>query len=497
MRVKHFAILHIVLIIASAYAVAAQVATPKLEGNWLATVEAGGAKSRIALKIEKSGDGYAAKFDSVDQGFTDLPIDSIVLDGNKVSFSAAKFGVNYEGTLNEASDEISGTSKQGPGAIPLVFKRIAVVPNASRAQDPKKPYPYDEEEVTYRNEKDNVKFAGTLTVPRGAGPHPAVLLITGSGAQDRNETVAGHRPFLVLADHLTRNGIAVLRVDDRGVGGTDIGSLSATSENYAQDVLAGVGFLKQRKEIDRKMIGLIGHSEGGMIAPMAAARSQEVSFIVLLAGLGQRGEDVIYTQIELIQKAQGTHVDTIRHTITLMRTINAIVKAETDGKRIEERINEEIAAYDRTLGDLQKKLLEPAVAIVKASMPIYKMPWFRYFITFDPLPVLKNVKVPVLALNGELDLQVAWKENLDLIGAGLKAGRNQDVTIKAFPKLNHLFQTSQTGLLSEYKQIEETMSPEVLKTVSDWILSRTVQKSGAGDGTRTRNFQLGKLTLYH
>jgi pimeloyl-ACP methyl ester carboxylesterase len=469
-------VLYFVLIITTALAVAAQVSTPNIEGNWLGTLEFGGAKLRLVLKIEKSANSYAAKFDSLDQGATNLPIDSIVLEGNKLTFSAAKFGLNYEGTLNQAGDEITGTFKQGPTVAPLTFKRIAAIPKFNRPQEPKKPYPYDEEEVSYRNEKDNIKIAGTLTVPRGGGKYPAVLLITGSGSQDRNETIAGHHPFLVLADHLTRNGIAVLRVDDRGVGGTDLGSLSVTSENFAEDVLAGVNFLKQRKEIDPKMIGLIGHSEGGMIAPMVAARSKDVSFIVLLAGPGQRGEDIIYTQTEMIHKAQGTHADTIRHFNALTKRSIAIVKTETDEKRIEQKINDDIAAYAATLDDLQKKLFEPAAAAVKAVMPMYKTPWFRYFVMFDPQPVLKNVKVPVLALNGELDLQVAAKENLDLIGAGLKAGGNEDVTIKVFPKLNHLFQTSQTGMLSEYGQIEETISPEVLKTVSDWILGRTVQK---------------------
>ena len=457
-------------------AVAAQVSTPNIEGNWLATLDIGGVKLRLVLKVEKSANGYAAKFDSPDQGATDLPIDSIVLDGNKLTFSAAKFGITFDGTLNQSGDEISGTFKQGTTEIPTIFKRVAEAPKLNRPQDPKKPYPYDEQEVSYRNEKDNIKIAGTLTLPRGGGPYPAVLLITGSGSQDRNETIAGHRPFLVLADHLTRNGIAVLRVDDRGIGGTELGSLSATSENYAQDVLAGVNFLKQRKEIDSKMIGLIGHSEGGMIAPMAAARSKDVAFIVLLAGPGQLGEDIIYTQTELIHKAQGTPPDTLAHILSLSRRINAIVKTETDGKRIEQRINEEIAAYDGTLSDVQKKQFEPAAAAVKTFMPMYKTPWYRYFITFDPRPVLKNVKIPVLALNGEHDLQVAWKENLDLIAAGLKTGGNEDVTIKAFPNLNHLFQTSATGLLSEYNQIEETISPEVLKTVSDWILRRTTQR---------------------
>jgi uncharacterized protein len=465
-----------ILLIASTLAVVAQVATPNVEGNWLGTLDVGGAKLRLVLKVEKSANGYAAKLDSLDQGAKDLPIDSIVLDGNKLTFSAAKFGITYDGTLSQTGDEVSGTFKQGPNEIRLIFKRVAEAPKVNRPQDPKKPYPYDEQEVSYRNEKDNIKIAGTLTLPRTGGPHPAVLLITGSGSQDRNETIAGHHPFLVLADHLTRNGIAVLRVDDRGVGGTDIGSPAATSENFAEDVLAGVNFLKQRKEIDPKMIGLIGHSEGGMIAPIAAARSNDVAFIVLLAGPGQRGEDIIYTQTELIHKAQGTPPETLAHIIALSRRINAIVKAETDGKRVEQRINEDIAAYVGTLNDVQKKQFEPAAAAVKAFIPMYKTAWYRYFITYDPGPVLKNVKVPVLALNGEHDLQVAWKENLDLIAASLKSAGNNDVTIKMFPNLNHLFQTSPTGLLSEYNQIEETMSQEVLKTVSDWILRRTAQK---------------------
>lgn len=474
------AFLHFALIIAAVVTVRAQVPGHNVEGNWLATLDVNGVKLRLVLKVQKSPDGYppgyVAKLDSLDQGATDLPVDSVVLDGNKLTFAASKFGISYEGTLNEAGNEVSGTFKQGPGSAPMIFKRVAELPGFNRPQEPKKPYPYDEEEVSYRNQKDNIKIAGTLTVPRGGGKYPAVLLITGSGSQDRNETVAGHRPFLVLSDYLTRNGIAVLRVDDRGIGGTELGSLSATSENYAGDVLAGVEFLKQRKEINPAMIGLVGHSEGGMIAPMVAARSKDVAFIVLLAGLGQKGEDVIYTQTELIQKVQGTSAEITTQNLALSRRINAIVKSETDEKRVEQRINEDVVAYEGTLSLAQKESFETVAAGVKTYMPMYKSAWYRYFIMFDPLPVLKNVRVPVLALNGELDLQVAWKENLDSISAGLKAGGNKDVTIKAFPKLNHLFQTSQTGLPSEYSKIEETMSPEVMKTVSDWILQRTVRK---------------------
>src|SRR6185503_7428449 len=253
-RRKQMRLITLALLLIIASAVVAQTQTQNVEGNWLGTLDVG-APLRLALKVKKSENGYTAKLDSLDQGANDLPIDSITLDGNKLTFSAEKLDINYEGTLNEAGNEIKGTFKQGTNSFPLVFKRTAEVVKLNRPQDPKSPYPYDEEEVSYRNEKDNIKIAGTLTLPRGSGPYAAVLLITGSGSQDRNETIAGHRPFLVLADYLTRNGIAVLRVDDRGMGGTDLGSLTVTSENFAEDVLDGVNFLKQRKEIDPKMIG--------------------------------------------------------------------------------------------------------------------------------------------------------------------------------------------------------------------------------------------------
>lgn len=451
----------------------AQNESGNLEGNWLATLDVGGTKLRLVLKIQKTADGYTAKFDSVDQAATDLPVDSVSLNGNKMSFVAAQFGMRYEGTLNDKGDEITGTFKQGTGSTPMIFRRIGAAPTLNRPQDPKKPYPYNEEEVSYRNVKDNVKLAGTLTLPRTPGPHPAVILISGSGSQDRNETVYGHRPFLVLADHLTRNGIAVLRLDDRGVGGSDLGSLSATSENYAEDVLAGIQFLKGRKEINAKKIGLIGHSEGGMIAPMVAVRSKDLAFIVLLAGLGQRGEDVVTTQTELMQKAQGADADTIARGTALLKKLHTIVKIENDENRREQLVKEEIARHVGAMNETQRKAFASIESSIRALMPMYRLPWLRYFLTFDPAPVLRRVKVPVLALNGELDLQVAWRENLDLVAAALKEGKNKDYTVKAFPRLNHLFQTSKTGLISEYGQIEETTSPEVLKTISDWIIKRT------------------------
>jgi pimeloyl-ACP methyl ester carboxylesterase len=444
-----------------------------VEGNWLGTLDINGTKLRLVLKVSKSADGtLTAKMDSPDQGATDLPIDEIAQKDKAVSFSAAKFGLSYEGTLDAKGDEITGTFQQATLNLPLVFKRTGEIEKPKRPQTPQKPFPYNEEEVFYKNAKDNVRLAGTLTVPREGKKHPAVILITGSGAQDRDETIFGHKPFLVLADYLTRRGIAVLRVDDRGIGGSERGSLTATSENFAEDVLAGIEFLKSRKEINAKRIGLIGHSEGGMIAPMVAARSKDAAFIVLMAGLGQTGADVIYTQTVRIQKAQGASEFVTAETLKALENAMAVLKSETDNKLAAELINEALAKQKSGLSEARQKEFEPVEKTIKSQIPMYVSAWFRYFVAFDPQPVLKKVKVPVLAVNGENDLQVASKENLDLIAAALKAGGNKKVTIVSFPKLNHLFQTSQTGLPAEYQKIEETISPPVLETISDWILKR-------------------------
>jgi pimeloyl-ACP methyl ester carboxylesterase len=450
-----------------------------LEGNWLGAIEVSGVKLRLVLKITKNGETFTAKLDSIDQGAKDLPIDSITRTEKTVNFSSAKLGMSYEGTLNEKGDEITGALKQGAGTLPLNFKRTLGEISTRRRQDPQKPYPYNEQEVSYKNVKDDVKLAGTLTLPRAEsnsnGKFPAVLLITGSGSQDRDETMLGHRPFLVLADYLTRRGIAVLRVDDRGVGGSDAGSRSATTENYVGDVLTGVEYLKSRKEINSKEIGLIGHSEGGIIAPVAAVRSNDVAFIVMLAGSGQAGDDLIVTQIALLDKASGADAETIARAVDLQKSLVAIIKSEPDDKLAAQKINEMLAARQSKMNEQELQLFTPVAANIKAQMPLLLSAWYRYFLSYNPRPTLEKVKIPVLALDGDNDVQVAPKINLDLIAAALKNGGNKDYTIKSFPKLNHLFQTSVTGSPSEYSQIEETIAPQVLETISDWILRRVVK----------------------
>jgi pimeloyl-ACP methyl ester carboxylesterase len=367
--------------------------------------------------------------DVPDQGASNLPIDSISTQGESFHFEAKNLGLKYEGKLNAESSEISGQLTQGPGVYPLTFKRTEKVPTLGRPQDPKKPYPYSEEEVVYENKADGVKLAGTLTLPRTKGPFPAVVLITGSGAQDRNETIAGHRPFLVLADHLTQLGIAVLRVDDRGVGGSSLGALTATSENYAGDVLAGVEFLKNRSEINPRQIGLIGHSEGGIIAPMAAARSKDVSFIVLMAGTGLPGDYVIQLQTELLLRAQGASDEGVKLTLDLFEGVFAILKNKDDSATAEKQIREMLATQTAAMTEAQRKGIAQILTTIDTQLKqFYLTEWFRFFLRFDPRPTLKKVQIPVLALNGEKDLQVAAKENLAAIDAALNEGGNKDHT---------------------------------------------------------------------
>ncbi|MEP6901991.1 MAG: alpha/beta hydrolase [Actinomycetota bacterium] len=448
-----------------------------IEGNWLGTLEVSGIELRLVLKVSKSGpDALAAKLDNIDQGINDLPIDEISQKDNSVQFDTKKLGLNFEGTLNAKGDEISGIFKQGANSFPLIFKRIAEIPRIARPQDPQKPYPYGEEEVSYENKQDGVKLAGTLTLPRNEEKHPAVILITGSGSQDRNETVVGHHPFLVLADYLSRRGIAVLRVDDRGVGGSSLGSPNATSENYAGDVLSGIEYLKSRQEINQKQIGLIGHSEGGMIAPLVAVRSKDVAFIVLLAGPGQTGEEIIYAQNELIVKSNVTNPILAAQIMIAVKNMLAILKSDAENRLVEQRISEAFAKQSSEMSEDQKKAFASVQASMKTQLPAMMSAWYRYFLAYNPRQTLEKVTIPVLALNGENDTQVSAKENLPLIANALKIGGNKDYSIKSFPKLNHLFQTSQTGLADEYGKIEETIAPTVLETISDWIFKETSNK---------------------
>jgi pimeloyl-ACP methyl ester carboxylesterase len=285
------------------------------------------------------------------------------------------------------------------------------------------------------------------------------VLITGSGAQNRDEEIFGHKPFLVLADHLTRHGIAVLRYDDRGVGKSTGNFATATSEDFAADAWAAWQALAARPEIDRVRIGLVGHSEGGIIAPMLAAAHPEIAFVVMLAGTGVPGDQVMLRQAAAIMKASGASDDAIAANTTLQQQVFAILREEKTTARIVERLQAISVPGSK----------EASAALVKQS----SSPWFRFFATYDPAPALTKVRCPVLALAGQLDLQVLPAQNLPAIGAALKQGGNQRHTVLELPGLNHLFQPAKTGLPAEYAQIEETMAPAALDTVTTWIRQQT------------------------
>jgi len=346
-----------------------------------------------------------------------------------------------------------------------------------RSQEPTGPFPYYSEDVKFENNVDKISLAGTLTLPKKEGVFPVVILISGSGPQDRNEELMGHKPFLVLADHLTRKGIAVLRFDDRGTAESTGNFKTATSVDFARDVESAVKYLQTRKEINKKQIGLIGHSEGGIIAPMVAAASKDIHFIVLLAGTGIRGDQLLLLQQELIGKASGISDADLQKTKAINKGVfDIILKSNND-----QSLKNELTTYlGRSMKDIPESVKPAGMNendYVKLQVNQLTIPWMNYFIKYDPAPTLEKVRCPVLAINGEKDLQVPAKINLEAIGYALKKGGNKKVTTKILPGLNHLFQECTTGSPSEYAKIEQTFSPVALDEITNWILnqSRTSQ----------------------
>jgi len=342
----------------------------------------------------------------------------------------------------------------------------------NRPQEPKAPFNYNSEEVIFTNAKaENIKLAGTLTLPKNVKKPPVAILINGSGAHDRDCNIMGHKPFLVIADYLTTNGIAVLRFDERGTAKSEGNYSKATTFDLASDVEAGITYLKTRKDINNKKIGLIGHSEGGAIAPIIASKSKNVKFIVLMAGPGVRGDKIMYTQNEKILPLYGYSDEALEIQLELNSTFYNII-LEEENNNINTKIDEYIENYLTENKDSKTLPYILNETNKKQFGKIYANPWLREFIRFNPKPFLIKTKCPVLAINGDKDLQVLSKLNLNAIESALKTAKNKDVTIKEFKSLSHLFQTAETGMPNEYGTIEETIAPQVLETIKDWILKR-------------------------
>lgn len=441
----------------------------EIDGAWLGALDVPpGIRLRLVFHLASSAKGLTATMDSLDQDARGIPVPSATRTGSAIVFDMPNIGGRFQGQVADNAATIAGTWSQGGNSFPLTLSRVtdSSTLHLSRPQEPKRPYPYRDEEVTYENPAAGIKLAATLTIPHGKGPFPAALLITGSGPQDRDEAIMGHKPFLVLADYLTRHGIAVLRADDRGTGKSGGDFARATSVDFAADAEAGVAYLEGRSEIDPHKVGLIGHSEGGIIAPMVAGRNHDVAFIVLMAGTGVPGDLVVVEQVRTMNAASGVTGDRLAELTARHREIVEVFKSERDEATFAQKVRERMA------GKLPQAEIDTAIARSKG-------PWARYFIEYDPAPALRKVTCPVLALIGEKDTQVSPVQNLPAIRAALQASGNKDFETAELPGLNHLFQSARTGAPAEYGQIEETISPIALDKIAKWIAARELPRSSA------------------
>ena len=432
-----------------------------LEGTWQGAFQSGNMRFRLQLHISHDeAKKLTGTFDSLDQAVNGLPMSKLSEQNGAVHFEIDMVSGVYEGTLNAARNGIAGKWAQNQDSVALEFKRSDEVLELRRPQDPPKPYPYKEEEISFANKNGTAKLSGTLTIPQGTGPFPAALLISGSGPQNRDEFLAGHRPFLVIADSLTRKGIAVLRYDKRGIGKSTGNFATATTDDFAADAESALAYLKTRKEVAPGKTGALGHSEGALIAPILGEEGG-VAWVVLLAGPAQTGEKIMLAQSQAIASTAGMPAAQVAQSLDFDKKAYALVREEKDQTTLEKKIAAMVVSSGMTPDQLP--------ASVAAQIHMLSSPWFRYFLDYDPLPALQKVKCPVLALDGERDLQVSAKDNLPLIQKTLEDAGNKDVTTKALPELNHLFQHAESGTPIEYGTIEETISPEVLQMIADWI----------------------------
>ena len=439
-------------------------------GDWKGVLDAGSQKLRLVIHISRHPDGsLAGTLDDPDQGSTGMPIDSLWTSEDTLRAMILHGSARYVGALDAGSNRIRGLWSQSGLSFPLDLGRDA--PDArERPQDPVPPFPYTAEDTTVTDLSANVQLACTVTTPPGQGPFPAVLMITGSGPQDRNESMVGHRPFLVLADHLTRHGFVVMRCDDRGTGASTGVFDGATTADFVADARAELASLRSRTDVDKRRVGLIGHSEGALIAPWIAASDPNVAFIVMLAGPGIPGDSLTVLQVEAVLRASGASDSAIAEQCTFQRQLLARVTAGGDSSAMARDLGETLATHLRAQPGVDSAAVGGLVA---AGVQKVLSPWYRAFIQHDPRPDLRRTRCPVLAMNGSLDVQMPPAQNLRAIAQALEAGGNSDVRTIEMPGLNHLFQTAKTGLMAEYGAIDETFAPTALDTLTAWLVAHS------------------------
>ena len=424
----------------------------------------------IIVHVTKDAGGhYGATLESPDQGSFVLPADKVAADADHFSFTIAKIGGSFAGSWNAERNGWVGTWTQGQ-ALPLVLSpmasRAAALAPAKRPQEEAiaaGPRPYRQEVVSFAGAGAEVRLTGTLGIPDGAGPFPAVVLICGSGPETRDEEVMGHKVFLVLADALNRRGIAVLRYDKRGVGESAGNYATATFTDFAADAESALRFLMSRPEIAPDRIGLVGHSEGGAVAPMVAVRDSSARFVVLMAAPGMRIGQLLRLQTAKIAKASGASDADIARRLTFFDKLYVDLAAAKGDEQAQAVAKADVA---QAVAD---KIVPAAGA--DALVKLVTGSWAREAFAYDPVPALRQLKTPVLALNGSLDLQVPAEEDLGPIRAALQD--NPRATIVELPNLNHLFQTAKFGTPAEYGEIEETLAPAALKMIADWVVAHS------------------------
>lgn len=463
-----------------------EVDAPAPKETWQGEINAG-IKLKVQVRVvqDLTTNTEVVYFDSLSQGVSGLKA-TMTKDAGKLILEVPAVKGRFEGELGEDETKATGLWAQGLIKLPLELTKtdeVAEPDTIKRPQHPTEPYDYKVEQVTFDSKDAGVKLAGTLTMPAPSSSDStssnkaklmAAILISGSGPQDRDETLLGHKPFLVIADHLTKQGIAVLRFDDRGTGESTGDHSAATTMHFANDVRGAIAYLRARPEIDRAKIGLIGHSEGGLIGPLVTAEDHEVAFIVMLAGPGVNGEKIILNQTAAIARAAGESEAMVDlQEKQLPQVINAI-KTGADQARINELVTnfaKEVQKQAAIDGDETSPNADDLEALLLTGYERMQTPWFRYFLTYEPIPALVKTTCPILSLIGEKDLQVDPKLNMEPLQAAIRKAGHPKSECKELPGLNHLFQVCQTGALDEYQSIEQTFAPSALRQISDWLLS--------------------------
>ena len=445
------------------------------EGIWEGKVNVGMDLRVIFTLKQVENLGFTVTMDLPDNGVKGIVSEDVIVNNDSLVINIKEFRGSYSGKLINQSS-ITGYWKQGTRTA-LQLHKVDKVLVTYKPQTPLPPFSYRSEDVIYSNKNGSIQYGATLTTPFGEGPFPAVVLITGSGQQNRDEEIGGHKPFAVIADHLTKNGFAVLRVDDRGVGQTTGDVTSSTTLDFADDISTGLDYLIGRKEIDIKRLGLIGHSEGGMIAPVLAAKRKDISAIVLMAAPGKKTTEILIEQNEAFYTSRGLSKEYVDSYMDLYSVIVRLMANNVDKETVKTKLTTEVDTWiNKTRADVVVATSgitndDKKMQFIEGLVETFTTPWFRYFLSYQPQQFLEKLSCKVLAINGNRDIQIFAGSNLKGIEAALKKSRSKGFQIKEYDGLNHLFQKCNTCSIQEYGDLQETFSVDVLKDITGWLKS--------------------------